>query len=81
MTGWKGGCEYLVGFASESKISSDVSTAGLLKFELVSKTVEIESSEFICGELDEQLGLKTGKGEEVKSEIDIREWCQWRLDR
>ena len=56
--GWKIGCEKLVGIDTESKNSSGVPYAGLLKLELVSNTVWIKSSEFMCGELDEKLGLK-----------------------
>ena len=44
-----------MGTGFESKNSSGVSTSGILKFEIVLKTVWFESSEFMRGELEEKL--------------------------
>ena len=52
--------------------SSGVSTSELLKLEMVLETVCVESSESIRGELEEKLG----RGEEVRSESELRE--DWR---
>ena len=52
---------------------SGVSTPELLKLEMVLKTVWVESFESMPGELEEKLG----RGEEVRSESEVRE--DWRL--
>ena len=55
---------------------SGVSTSELLKLEMVLETVCVESSESIRGELEEKLG----RGEEVRSESELREDWRWKLD-
>ena len=74
--GWKGGWEKFVRLGSESRKLSDVSSSELLKLDLVLKTVWIQSSESVRGELEEKLG----KGEEVRSESEVREEWRWRFD-
>ena len=56
--------------------SSRVSTSELLKLEKVLVTVCVESSESIRGELEDELG----RGEEVRSERELREDWRWKLD-
>ena len=56
--------------------SSGVSTSELLKLEMFLETVCVESSESMRGELEEKLG----RGEEVKSERELREDWSWNLD-
>ena len=55
---------------------SGVSISEILKLDMVLKTVWVESSESIRGELEEKLG----KGEEVRSEREMREEWRWRFD-
>ena len=74
--GWKGGCLKLVGLGSESSNSSGVSKYELLNLEMVLKTAWFESTESMYGELEEKLG----RGEEVMSEIEMREFSRWRFD-
>ena len=54
--GWKSVWDKLVELGSQSTNSSGVSTKELLKIDLVLKTVWFESSESMCGELEEKLG-------------------------
>ena len=46
----------IVGLFSESKISTNVSIAGIFELGLMSKIVCIESSELNCGEIDKNWG-------------------------
>ena len=78
--GWEDGCKNLVGIGSESKKSSIVSTVGLFELELVSNTVWIESSELMCGELDEKFGPKKRTGEDLSTEMITRDCCRWKLE-
>ena len=48
-----------MGLSSESKNSSVVSSACVFQRVLVSIIVSVESSESVCCELDDKLGLKT----------------------
>ena len=53
---------------------------GLFELELMSNTVRIESSEFMCGELNEKVGLKIGRGEELSTKMNTRYCCRWKLN-
>ena len=52
--GYKGGFEKLVGLGSASKNWVGASTEGLFRWEFVLGAVCVESSESLCGELDEK---------------------------
>ena len=69
MRGWKKGCEKVNGLGFESRNSSGASTYDLLKLEIRFKIVCVEASESVRGELFEKLG----RGEEVRSESEMRE--------
>ena len=74
--GWKGGFEKFVGLGSESKSSSGASTSDSWKLDVVLTTVWFESSESMRGELEEKLG----RGEEVRSESEMRVEWHWKFD-
>ena len=64
-----------LGRGSELRNSSGVSISDLLKLDMVLKTVWVESSESMRGELE-----KLGKGEEGRSERKMREEWRGRFD-
>ena len=72
MRGWKSGCEKINGLGFESSNSSGASTSDLLKLEIRFKIDCVETSESVRGELFEKLG----RGEEVRSDSEMRE--EWR---
>ena len=56
------------------------STVGLFELELMSNAVWIESSELRCGELNEKLGLKEGRGEEFEHKDEYKILLSWKLN-